>query len=287
MTARRPPEKKVKTKIPNRSRSTSAYVMDRLAAAMGPIRNEGLTQHVIRELKRSILQKIVTPGERLPPERELANLLGISRGSLRQALKALQVMGVLKIVHGSGAFLSEAAESILGDPEYLLIPLRGHSFAEMYEARRAMEAESAATAAIRATEQDIKKMRAEIKSMRHSMRNIQRFVQHDRLFHRHIALASGNRVFVWFIDLLQKVLAEGQLSHARSEQLGSVITEHHRIVAAIEAHESDVARAEMLAHLTLSRAYSDQHTGLELRVLPESPQSREVKSMFDAFPPEV
>ena len=132
-----------------------------------------------------------------------------------------------------------------------------------------MEAESAATAAIRATEQDIKKMRAEIKSMRHSMRNIQRFVQHDRLFHRHIALASGNRVFVWFIDLLQKVLAEGQLSHARSERLGSVITEHHRIVAAIEAHESDVARAEMLAHLTLSRAYSDQHTGLELRVLPE------------------
>lgn len=287
MTTRKPPEKKVKAKKVNRSDSTSAHVMDRLAAAMGPIRNEGLTQHVIRELKRSILQKIVTPGERLPPERELANLLGISRGSLRQALKALQVMGVLKIVHGSGAFLSEAAESILGDPEYLLIPLRGHSFAEMYEARRAMEAESAAAAAIRATEQDIKKLRAEIESMRHSTRNIQRFVQHDRLFHRHIALASGNRVFVWFIDLLQKVLAEGQLRHSRSEQLGSVLAEHQRIAAAIAAHEPHVARAEMLAHLTLSRAYTDQRTGLELRVLPESPQSPEVKSMFDAFPPGI
>jgi GntR family transcriptional repressor for pyruvate dehydrogenase complex len=236
---------------------------------MGPIRNEGLTQHVIRELKRSILQKIVTPGERLPPERELATMLGISRGSLRQALKALQVMGVLKIVHGSGTFLSEAAENILGDPVYLLVPLRGHSFAEMYEARRAMEAESAATAATRATSQDIDKMRMEIKSMRHSLRNIQRFVQHDRLFHRHIALASGNRVFVWFIDLLQKVLAEGQVSHARTERLEGVIAEHQRIVTAIEMHDSDMARAEMLAHLTLSKAYTDQRTGLELRVLPE------------------
>ena len=105
MTARRPPEKKIKAKIPNRSRSTSAYVMDRLAAAMGPIRNEGLTQHVIRELKRSILQEedCDTRGT-AAPERELANLLGISRGSLRQALKALQVMGVLKIIHGSETF---------------------------------------------------------------------------------------------------------------------------------------------------------------------------------------
>lgn len=269
MTTRRPPASKTNAKKISRSNHASAYVLDRLATAMGPIRNEGLTQHVVRELKRSILQKIVTPGERLPPERELATLLGISRGSLRQALKALQVMGVLKIVHGSGAFLSETAEDILGDPEYVLVPLRGHSFAEMYEARRAMEAESAATAAMRATDQDIKRMRAEIKSMRHSTRNIQRFVQHDRLFHRHIALASGNRVFVWFIDLLQKVLAEGQVSHARTERLGGVIAEHQRIVAAIELHEPDMARAEMLAHLTLSKAYTDQRTGLELRVLPE------------------
>lgn len=287
MTTRRPPEKKAKAQKTGRPNHNSAYVLNRLATAMGPIRNEGLTQHVIRELKRCILQKIVTPGERLPPERELATLLGISRGSLRQALKALQVMGVLKIVHGSGAFLSESAETILGDPEYLLVPLRGHSFAEMYEARRAMEAESAATAAMRATDQDVKKMRAEIDAMRRSTRNIQRFVHHDRLFHRHIALASGNRVFVWFIDLLQKVLAEGQVSHARSEQLGSVLAEHQRIVAAIEMHEPNVARAEMLAHLTLCRAYTDQRTGLELRVLPESPHSREVRSMFDAFTPEA
>lgn len=252
-------------------RTTS--VLGRLASAMGPIRNEGLTQHVIRELRRSILQGLVKPGERLPPERHLSSLLGISRGSLRQALKALQVMGVFEIVHGSGTYLSENAEAILRDPESLLVPSRGHSFAEMYEARRAMEAESAATAAVRASEQDVARMQAEIRAMRTSTRNIQSFVQHDRAFHRYIALASGNSVFVWFIELLQKVLAEGQVVHARTEHLAEVIAEHERIVQAIEKHDAHLARSEMLAHLTLSRAYTDQNTGVELRVVPELPPS--------------
>ncbi len=109
---------------------------------MGPVRTEGLTENVVRQLKDCIRRRIITPGERLPPERELAALLKISRGSLRQALKALEVMGVLNVVQGSGAYLADRAEVILRDPEGLLVPLRGHSFAEMYEARRAMEAES-------------------------------------------------------------------------------------------------------------------------------------------------
>lgn len=265
-----PPRKSIVLGNSKKGRSASARVLDRLATAMSPIRNEGLTEHVIRELKRCILQRLVRPGERLPPERQLATLFDISRGSLRQALKALQVMGVLEIVHGSGTYLSEKAEAILRDPESLLVPLRGHSFAEMYEARRAMEAESAATAAVRASREDIVNMRREIRAMRSTARNVQRFVEHDRAFHRHIALASGNSVFIWFIDLLQNILAEGQVSHARTEQLGDVIAEHERIVAAIEAGQTALARSEMLAHLTLSKAYTDQETGVELRVVSQA-----------------
>ena len=234
---------------------------------MSPIRNEGLTENVIRELKRCVLQKLIRPGERLPPERELAILLGVSRGSLRQALKALQVMGVLNIVHGSGTYLSPGADAILRDPESLLIPLRGYSFAEMYEARRAMEAESAATAAVRAGQKDIASMQREIAAMRLAINSVKRFVQLDRAFHRHIARASGNSVIIWFIDLLQNILAEGQISHTRTEKLGNVIAEHERIVAAIESGQPDLARSEMLTHLTLSKAYSDQDTGIELRAI--------------------
>jgi GntR family transcriptional repressor for pyruvate dehydrogenase complex len=262
------PDQKVRRrKATAPSRTTSARTLDRLATAMSPIRNEGLTENVIRELKRCVLQKLIRPGERLPPERELAILLGVSRGSLRQALKALQVMGVLNIVHGSGTYLSPGADAILRDPESLLIPLRGYSFAEMYEARRAMEAESAATAAVRAGQEDIASMQREIAAMRLAINSVKRFVQLDRAFHRHIARASGNSVIIWFIDLLQNILAEGQISHTRTEKLGNVIAEHERIVAAIESGQPDLARSEMLTHLTLSKAYSDQDTGIELRAI--------------------
>jgi GntR family transcriptional repressor for pyruvate dehydrogenase complex len=239
----------------------------RLAKVLGPIRTEGLTENVVRQLKDCVRRRIITPGERLPPERELAALLKISRGSLRQALKALQVMGVLNVVQGSGAYLADRAEAILRDPEGLLVPLRGHSFAEMYEARRAMEAESAASAALRASEQDVEKMRAEIRSMHATGSHVRKFVSHDNAFHHHIAVASGNSVSIWFIDLLQNVLAKGQLIHARSEQMQSSIAEHQAILAAIEAHDPESARKEMLAHPTLSKAYSDRETGMELQVL--------------------
>lgn len=247
--------------------SNQSSALMRLAKEMGPIRTEDLTESVVRQIKASIRRGVIKPGERLPPERELAALLKISRGSLRQALKALQIMGVLEVIHGSGTYLSDAAEAILRDPEELLVPLRGHSFAEMYEARRAMEAESAASAALRATERDLQKMHSEIEAMRKAVTNTRRFIERDKAFHHHIAIASGNSVFIWFIELLQKVLAQGQLIHARSERMLLLIEEHERILNAIETREPDRARTEMLSHLTLSKAYTDQETGIELLVI--------------------
>ena len=247
--------------------SNQSSALIRLAREMGPVRPADLTENVVRQLKACILRGIIKPGERLPPERELATLLKISRGSLRQALKALQVMGVLEVIQGSGAYLTNASEAILRDPADLLIPLKGHSFAEMYEARRAMEAESAASAARRSTPEDIRRMRQEIESMRKISMNTRRFVERDMAFHRHIAVASGNSIFVWFIVLLQKVLAKGQLTHARNERLHLLTQEHGRIVDAIEARDPDAARERMLAHLTISKCYSDQETGIELQVI--------------------
>src|SRR5580700_8883698 len=97
--------KEMKDNLDHRTKHSAALV--KLAKVMGPIRTEGLTENVVRQLKDCVRRRIITPGERLPPERELAALLKISRGSLRQALKALQVMGVLNVVQGSGAYLAD------------------------------------------------------------------------------------------------------------------------------------------------------------------------------------
>ncbi len=78
--------------------------------------------------------------------------------------------------------------------------------------------------------------------MRSRVRNVQQFVQHDRAFHRHIAVASGNSVFLWFIELLQKVLAQRQISHARTELSADVVAEHEPIVTAIESGQAERAQ---------------------------------------------
>ena len=89
---------------------------DRLTAELGPIQYEGLTEHLVRQMKAWVFRGLISPGERLPPERELAEILNVSRSSLRQALKALQVIGVLEVRQGSGNYLTESAQSILRQP---------------------------------------------------------------------------------------------------------------------------------------------------------------------------
>jgi GntR family transcriptional repressor for pyruvate dehydrogenase complex len=257
---------------PKSRKNSDTAVLDRLSTAMGPIRSEGLTEHLVRRMKDCILQGVINPGERLPPERELAIMLNVSRSSLRQALKAFQVMGVLEVKQGSGNYLTQSAGKIVREPVDLLMPLRGITFAELFEARRAMEAESAACAAVRANKHDLDNMDAEIEQMRLAGEDFARFTQHDAKFHRAIATASGNSVFVWVVALVQHVLMGAHIAHAKASKLPRIRDEHHRILEAIRSRNADQARSEMLAHLTLSRHYTDQPAPFELRGFTAAPE---------------
>lgn len=259
----------------NPKEQRAGNALDRLAAELTPVRNEGLTENLVRKLKDSVLRGVVRPGERLPPERDLAALLNVSRSSLRQALKALQVMGVLEVKQGSGNYLSASAEHILREPANLLVPLRGISFGELYEARRAMEAEAAACAASRATADDIVKLRRELALMRSATNDLTSFVRIDAQFHHHIAVASGNSVFVWFQEMVNRVLWDGQLLHIRNVSLDTVLNDHERITDAIADGDVTGAREAMLTHLILSKAYPEQRAEMEIRAtsasLPANP----------------
>src|ERR1700761_3549496 len=157
----------------------SDNVLHRLVTESLPIRNESVTEQLVRQIKDWALRGLVKPGGRLPPERELAAALNVSRSALRQALKALQVMGLLDVKQGSGNYLSESADRILREPIDLLMPLRGISFAELFEARRSIEAEAAARAATRASEADIEKMRYELEQMRLNLQKPDIYFRHD------------------------------------------------------------------------------------------------------------
>jgi GntR family transcriptional repressor for pyruvate dehydrogenase complex len=245
-------------------------VTDRLAAELGPVQFEGLTEHLVRQMKTWVLRGLVQPGERLPPERELAGMLNVSRASLRQALKVLQVMGVLEVKQGSGNYLSDSATRILRQPTDLLIPLRGLSFAELFEARRATEAEAAACAAMRATDMDRHRITRELEQMRVQLHDPPAYFRHDVAFHRQIALASGNSVFVWFLEMAIKVMAEAWLARAKEGHQERTFAEHTAIHAAIESRQPEQAREAMLRHLMLTKFYSAEPTPVELRVVTQS-----------------
>jgi GntR family transcriptional repressor for pyruvate dehydrogenase complex len=248
-------------------RSRPAGTIERLASELGPVPFEGLTEHLIRQMKGWVVRGLIQPGERLPPERELAAILNVSRSSLRQALKVLQVMGVLEVKQGSGNYLSESAGGILRQPTDLLMPLRGLSFGELFEARRAMEAEAAACAALRASDAEVHKIGRELDQMRLHLAAPVAYFRHDVAFHRQIALASGNSVFVWFFELVSKVLSEAWLARAKEGNSARTFAEHHNIASAIERHDPDAARTAMLQHLMLTKFYSKKQTPLELRVV--------------------
>ena len=241
-------------------------VRNRLLPKIVPIKNESVTEQLVRQIKTWATQGTVKPGERLPPERELAIALNVSRSVLRQALKALQIMGVLEMKQGSGNYLSESADHILRHPIDLLMPLQGVSFAELFEARRSIEGEAAACAAARASEAELERVREELEQMRLCLHKPDDYFRHDVNFHRAIAVGSGNGVFLWFLELVTKVLNDAWLAKAREGNQRETILEHEAIFQALRDHNQEEARRTTLAHLTLSKFYSYEPTSVELRV---------------------
>src|SRR5439155_17548637 len=121
---------------------------------------EDVTVRLLSTFKRLISEGALAPGSRLPAERELAENFQVSRSSLRQALKVLQIMGVISQRVGDGTYLNAGAPSILSEPMEFLILLDGISFHELMEARLIVEPELAARAARRATAEDISELNA-------------------------------------------------------------------------------------------------------------------------------
>jgi GntR family transcriptional regulator, transcriptional repressor for pyruvate dehydrogenase complex len=237
----------------------------RLLSAVGPVQSENLTELLVREMKGWFVQGLIKPGEKLPAEREMAAAFKVSRASLRQALKALQVMGLLDCRHGSGNYLAEAAGRILLQPVDLLLPLRGLSYADLFEARRAMEAEAAACAASRSSENELHKLNDLLEGMRLNLHDPPAYVRLDIAFHRQIAAASGNSIFLWFFDLVSKALTPEWLARApKNGDIHRTYPEHCEIASALSRRDPEGARNSILKHLTLT-IYSHETSSLELR----------------------
>lgn len=195
----------------------------------------------------------VTLGQRLPPERDLAESFGVARSSLRQALKVLEIMGVISQRVGDGTYLNTGAAAILGEPMEFLILLDGITFHELMEARLIVEPELTARAAERATAEDISELRGVLTAMEQARGDHSRFVTVDLLFHNTIFRIAANRVCGLMFTVVHQSLAKLMDLTSQVVPEEHTLALHRRIFHAIRKRDPEDARRRMTEHLEDAR----------------------------------
>jgi GntR family transcriptional repressor for pyruvate dehydrogenase complex len=216
------------------------------------IRKASAPEMVAEQILAKIRSGELAPGDRLPAQRDLAAMLGVGRSSVREAINALVVAGVLEAVHGKGTFVTRASRSDAGLLT-LKAALGAGTLLELMEARELLECKTAALAAERADSAQIRGLHEVLARMAGQHGDYAHFLQADIQFHFRLAEATGNCVICELTKLvLDKVAAQhselrtGRLSTAYRDQ--SVDTAR-RVVAAVEDGDSAAAARWMAIHL--------------------------------------
>lgn len=209
-----------------------------------------LTHMLVSGLKEMIATGELQPGSKLPPERELAKQFGVNRASVRQALKALDVMGIVHQRVGDGTYLTQDASTTLGAPLDFLILVDGISFQELFEARRIVEPELAARAAVRRSEEDMEDLQKAVAAMKANPDlDPEKLAELDLQFHEIIWHASGNRVCQRMFSSLHRALSRSLAVTNSLRDEGTPVTAHDHICKAIKDGDGPQARMLMFEHL--------------------------------------
>lgn len=210
-----------------------------------------VTQRAIEQIKAMIAEGLLQPGQRLPTEREFALQLGLSRSSMREAIRALTVLGVLESRHGSGVYVTRLEAGDLLDTFGVVADLsRGPQLVELLEVRRIVESAATALAAARITPEQLSVVEAHLEAMRDTDDH-DRILAHDLAFHRAIAVAAGNETMAVILDGLSSRTFRARVWRGYREEGAYERTrlEHVRIHQALVARDPEAARAAAAAHV--------------------------------------
>jgi GntR family transcriptional regulator, transcriptional repressor for pyruvate dehydrogenase complex len=214
------------------------------------------SEEVISQLREMIHRGEIRPGDRLPPERDLAKLLGVSRPTLRAGIRSLAAVGVLQSRQGAGTFVVKAdgPPSLDSSPLRLMASLHGFTPAEMFEARQSLEMAVAGLAAERATGDHMASMSEEIAGMYASLDDPEQFLVHDMRFHQTVAAASGNRILTSLMNMVATILFDVRSKTVkRARDLKESAEMHRHVYRAIRERNPEAARNAMRDHLVLAQ----------------------------------
>ena len=205
-------------------------------------------QEVARQLERRITQDL-KPGDRLPPERQLVQMLGVSRGSVRDAIRSLELMGLLEPRQGVGTVVCDPGASPAHPLANALIAKR-KMIAELLDVRKIIEPPLAARAALHASADEIADMENILKRQAAKVRRGDPGIEEDAEFHYSIALASNNSVILKVVDVLMDLLRETRERSLQGEgRQENSLAGHQRILLALKRGDAAAAEAAMRQHV--------------------------------------
>ena len=230
------------------------------------VTQEKLSSAVTRQIETLILRGILRPGERLPAERELAEKLGVSRPSLREALADLQEKGLLTARAGAGIYVADVLGSAFSPALIKLFAGHDEAVFDYIAFRRDLEGLAAARAARRASDTDLQVIQTVMDKMEaaHRKTNPADEARLDAEFHMAIIEASHNVIMLHMMRSMFQLLREGvfynrQVMFRQRTTRGVLVDQHRRINTTIQARDPEAARAAVETHLDyVEKALSDQ-----------------------------
>ena len=213
-------------------------------------KQQTVPEAISAEILALLRQKELKPGDKLPPERELAEKLGVSRPSLREALRALSIMKVVEVRQGDGTYVSALKPEELVEHLEFVFMLDDSTMLQLFEARKIVEVGNVSLAAQRISDEELAALRVCLEKSEHSVGDPEAFMLADIELHEIITRAADN-------PLLGRFMASiGTLSRASRQKTThmagvteTAVEDHRQIVTALEARDPQAAGTAMLCHL--------------------------------------
>ncbi|MGH7118542.1 MAG: FadR/GntR family transcriptional regulator [Acetobacteraceae bacterium] len=197
-----------------------------------------------------IMRRVWRPGDRIPPEKELAAQFKVGRSTVREAVKSLVLLGVIEARPGDGSFIRGADSALLSGAFHWGLLLTERNLGDLVDARVLIEGECAARAALLADPSLAPKLMTMVDQMRFPRRDLAKFMQLDRQFHTAIAAASQNALYSSLCSTIQSLVNVWYLQTLHLPITRAVtIEEHSKITAAIKLKDVDAAREAMQQHI--------------------------------------
>ena len=218
-------------------------------AVIEPIRRSRLYQDIVSQIEGLLERGELHPGDQLPPERALAEQFQVSRASVREALRSLELLGVVETHAGGGTFVRRTVPEDLARPLSNLIA-RGHTISDVIEVRGLIEPAIAAAAATRITAAELTELRAIVEAQARRISAGEPYAEEDTRFHELIGQGARNELLTTMLGVIWDVLRSSREQWLQTNQRAHAsVDAHRRILTALESHDADAARAAAAEHI--------------------------------------